>query len=645
MKKDYAKLKKLYINDPDMLRSLEQQEQAELLREIANKGTKLEGIEMIKGEKGEPGKDGHTPTDDELIALIEPLIPSENDLKAIIEPLIPEPIIPNDGKDYVLTNADKREIASLVKVPVIEKVTEIKEVTKAIEPLSIAEKLNTLTGVLDLKVIKDFPTTQELVNEIKKGRLLELRDIRGARLDMNDQRWHGGGLSNITGLIQHGTNVTITGSGTSNDPYIINSTGGGTPGGSTTQLQYNNAGAFGGISGATTNGTAVTFTSGSLIGTDIKAATSGGFAIHNNSGADIALFGAGGGQNATFYDGVKLDSQTASRILGTDASKNITALDTATYPDLTELSYVKGVTSAIQTQLGNKVPTSRTITINGTTYDLSADRSWTVSGSQWTTVGSDIYYNTGKVGIGTSSPTSYLHIDKTVSGAYNSLAFINYTNSTGYTSGYIDFRQYYHSVGIDFGSGGYGAGIQMNNNNFTIQTQNVVSTDITSAGITLGTYNQTISLKPAGSNALQALNTRQIVLNNYGGGTYTGTATKMLAVDSSGNVIEETLPITTTITTSGPLTGSGSGSVALAINQAGAAADGYLTQADWNTFNNKISSQWTSSGSDISFSTGNIGIGGSATSTSRVNIQGLPTSSAGLSSGDLWNDAGTIKIV
>jgi hypothetical protein len=37
--------------------------------------------------------------------------------------------------------------------------------------------------------------------------------------------------------------------------------GGGTPGGSPPQLQYNNAGAFGGITGATTNGTAVTLTS------------------------------------------------------------------------------------------------------------------------------------------------------------------------------------------------------------------------------------------------------------------------------------------------------------------------------------------------------------------------------------------------
>jgi hypothetical protein len=40
----------------------------------------------------------------------------------------------------------------------------------------------------------------DVVAEIKKGKLLELRDIKGARLDnggfnMNDQRWHGGGSS------------------------------------------------------------------------------------------------------------------------------------------------------------------------------------------------------------------------------------------------------------------------------------------------------------------------------------------------------------------------------------------------------------------------------------------------------------------
>ena len=41
--------------------------------------------------------------------------------------------------------------------------------------------------------------------------------------------------------------------------------GGGSPGGSNTQLQYNNAGSFGGITGATTNGTSVTLTSPTFI--------------------------------------------------------------------------------------------------------------------------------------------------------------------------------------------------------------------------------------------------------------------------------------------------------------------------------------------------------------------------------------------
>jgi hypothetical protein len=53
-----------------------------------------------------------------------------------------------------------------------------------------------------------------------------------------------------------GTNVTIT---NGNGSITIAASGGsGSPGGSTTQIQYNNSGAFGGISGFTTDGTRVT---------------------------------------------------------------------------------------------------------------------------------------------------------------------------------------------------------------------------------------------------------------------------------------------------------------------------------------------------------------------------------------------------
>ena len=48
---------------------------------------------------------------------------------------------------------------------------------------------------------------------------------------------------------------------------------------------------------------------------------------------------------------IVVSGATASTIAHFDATKNIESLPLATYPSLTELSYVKGVTSAIQTQL------------------------------------------------------------------------------------------------------------------------------------------------------------------------------------------------------------------------------------------------------------------------------------------------------
>lgn len=70
-----------------------------------------------------------------------------------------------------------------------------------------------------------------------------------------------------------------------------------------------------------------------------------------------------------------VSSETADRVAIIDTSKNVKSADTTTYPSLTELSYVKGVTSAIQTQLDGKqdlinnmfmnlYPTGSIITLN-----------------------------------------------------------------------------------------------------------------------------------------------------------------------------------------------------------------------------------------------------------------------------------------
>jgi len=65
----------------------------------------------------------------------------------------------------------------------------------------------------------------------------------------------------------------------------------------------------------------------------------------------------------TFATSITGSYLTASELLSTNASSEIVSLAVATYPSLTELSYVKGLSSAIQTQLNAKAPSaSPTIT-------------------------------------------------------------------------------------------------------------------------------------------------------------------------------------------------------------------------------------------------------------------------------------------
>lgn len=118
-----------------------------------------------------------------------------------------------------------------------------------------------------------------------------------------------------------------------------------------------------GEAGFTYNKTTDTLTVAGVVASPIfQATTSAGLNLHSANGTDIAILGAGNTANVTWYGSHNYDLATANTIASFGASKTLSSLSTATYPSLTELAYVKGVTSAIQTQLDNKQPLDADLT-------------------------------------------------------------------------------------------------------------------------------------------------------------------------------------------------------------------------------------------------------------------------------------------
>jgi len=85
--------------------------------------------------------------------------------------------------------------------------------------------------------------------------------------------------------------------------------------------------------------------------------------------------GSGAGALAVFNISPQFETSilgnylTASEMVITDASKNIVSAPVATYPSLTELSYVKGLSSAVQTQITAKVAKTDPVMVAFTLVD------------------------------------------------------------------------------------------------------------------------------------------------------------------------------------------------------------------------------------------------------------------------------------
>ena len=169
-KKELLGLMKLKADNADLYLARITQEKIEEVKSI---------IENLKLQKGD---DGHTPTEEELIELIRPLIPepikgedaepiTDEQLLALIKPLIPEAVDGEDGEDgqdYFLTEQDLVDIAALVEV----EVPEVKEMT--VERLT-----ELLKGIQEGDKVLDVSNIAGLEDKIRKIEQLSGRGIGG----------------------------------------------------------------------------------------------------------------------------------------------------------------------------------------------------------------------------------------------------------------------------------------------------------------------------------------------------------------------------------------------------------------------------------------------------------------------------------
>lgn len=130
-----------------------------------------------------------------------------------------------------------------------------------------------------------------------------------------------------------------------------------------------------------------------------------GLKINSDNGTPIGVLGAANTANVTWYGNHNFDAQTANTIAIFGASKTLSSADTATYPSLTELAYVKGVTSAIQTQLDGKASSSASLTIGSTNIALGGTAT-TIAGLSSVTSTAFVGALTGNASTATSLATS-----------------------------------------------------------------------------------------------------------------------------------------------------------------------------------------------------------------------------------------------
>ncbi len=238
-----------------------------------------------------------------------------------------------------------------------------------------------------------------------------------------------------------------------------------------------------------------------------------------------------------------------------------------------------------------------------------ASPNWIMTSTQWLQNGNDIWYSAGKIGIGSISPAWTVDVagDINFTGTLrkNGVAVVTGVSTVTATSPLSSSGGSGPNITISQANGtspGFLSSSDwntFNNKQNTLTLGNVTSGDMTITGgngAVVGTgLGLTINKGSMTSSDMTITGGTNAVLGS-------GTA---LAI-KKGNLTEVTSSVLTITSGSNAVLGTGT---TIQVQQAGASQSGYLGSTDWNTFNNKVSSQWLTNSSNIYYNLGNVGIG------------------------------------
>lgn len=247
------------------------------------------------------------------------------------------------------------------------------------------------------------------------------------------------------------------------------------PAGSDTQVQFNDGGALGADAHFYYNKTTDVLHVHGIAGD-----ATDGLLIESENGTDIGILGAANTANVTWYGSHNFNTVTASRVAQFGDSKTLESSTVTT----TELGYLSGVTSSIQTQL-NALSSAYTLagvsalSTNATKslYTMTS----TIPVEFRRSGGSPLLYldeTNERIGIGTSSPTDALTVARTTDSSRVSIGWTNslsnfpslmFFTSNGTNAGELTIQSLTDATrrGLFFNAPGVGGALSNSDNFFT----------------------------------------------------------------------------------------------------------------------------------------------------------------------------------